>query len=68
MVLKEVSLHLCCLLKRNVIIDLLLSSTLHQDVTFAKRNHFVADNFQNSLLCSLVYEVWLGQNGFENEK
>jgi len=62
MLLEEISLHFCRLLQRNVLIDLLLSSTLHHDVTFVERNHFVADNVQNVLLSSLVYEIWLGQN------
>jgi len=68
MVLEEISLHLCRLLQRNVLIDLPLSSTLHHGVTFAERNLFVVDNFQYVLLCSLVYEIWLGQNSCENEK
>ncbi len=68
MVLEEISLNLCYLLQRNFIIDLLLSSTLHHNVTFAERNHFVMNNLQNALLCSSVYQVWLGQNGCENEK
>ncbi len=68
MILEEIFLNLCRLHQRNFLIDLLLSSTLHHDVTFAERNHFVLDNGQNILLSSPVYEVWLGQNGCVNEK
>jgi len=65
MLLEEISLFFCRLLQRNFLIDLLLSSTLHHRVTFAERNHFVMNNVQYVLLCSPVYEIWLGQNGCE---